>query len=34
SGKSILRNSYPIERGYEDLAGRLQQLGANIERVE
>ncbi|PJA90453.1 MAG: UDP-N-acetylglucosamine 1-carboxyvinyltransferase [Candidatus Magasanikbacteria bacterium CG_4_9_14_3_um_filter_32_9] len=34
SGKSVLRNSYPIERGYEDLAGRLQQLGANIERVE
>jgi UDP-N-acetylglucosamine 1-carboxyvinyltransferase len=34
TGESILRNSYPIERGYEDLADRLQKLGAKIERLE
>ncbi|MCF6276635.1 MAG: UDP-N-acetylglucosamine 1-carboxyvinyltransferase [Candidatus Magasanikbacteria bacterium] len=34
NGKSVLRNSYPIERGYENLAGRLQDIGAEIERVE
>ena len=34
SGKSILRNTYSIERGYEDLCGRLSTLGAAIERVE
>jgi UDP-N-acetylglucosamine 1-carboxyvinyltransferase len=30
-GVSILRNVYTINRGYEDLAARLNSLGANIE---
>lgn len=30
-GTSILRNVYSINRGYEDLAARLNQLGAHIE---
>lgn len=30
-GTSILRNVYPIARGYEDLARRLNQLGAHVE---
>ncbi len=30
SGKSILRNVYSINRGYEDLATRLNKLGAKI----
>ncbi len=30
-GASILRNVYSINRGYEDLANRLQKLGAHIE---
>ena len=30
-GTSILRNVYNINRGYEDLAGRLNALGAKIE---
>ncbi len=29
-GTSIIHNVYQIERGYEDLVGRLQQLGAQI----
>jgi len=29
-GKSVLRNSYPIERGYENLAERLSAIGAHI----
>ncbi len=33
-GQSILRNSYPIDRGYENIAERLKTLGADIERVE
>jgi UDP-N-acetylglucosamine 1-carboxyvinyltransferase len=31
SGTSVLRNVYPINRGYEDVAGRLRSLGAKIE---
>jgi len=31
-GQSVIRNVYQIERGYEDLIGRLQSLGARIER--
>ncbi|MCX6740663.1 MAG: UDP-N-acetylglucosamine 1-carboxyvinyltransferase [Candidatus Parcubacteria bacterium] len=34
NGKSTLRNSYPIDRGYENIAERLKTLGADIERVE
>lgn len=30
-GESILRNVYSINRGYEDLAARLNKLGAKIE---
>ncbi|MGD8373336.1 MAG: UDP-N-acetylglucosamine 1-carboxyvinyltransferase [Candidatus Woesebacteria bacterium] len=30
-GTSVLRNVYSINRGYEDLANRLQALGAKIE---
>jgi UDP-N-acetylglucosamine 1-carboxyvinyltransferase len=33
-GNSTLRNVYPINRGYENLSGRLAQLGASIEAVE
>lgn len=33
-GKSILRNAYPIDRGYENIVGRLNHLGADITRVE
>ena len=30
-GTSILRNVYPINRGYQDFAARLRHLGADIE---
>mgnify|MGYP001585361011 CR=1 FL=1 len=30
-GQSILRNTYPIDRGYENLYNRLKLLGADIE---
>jgi UDP-N-acetylglucosamine 1-carboxyvinyltransferase len=30
-GESMLRDVYVINRGYEDLANRLNALGANIE---
>jgi UDP-N-acetylglucosamine 1-carboxyvinyltransferase len=30
-GTSVLRSTYVIHRGYEDLAERLNQLGAQIE---
>ena len=33
-GKSIIRNVYQIERGYENLTSRLSSLGAKIERRE
>lgn len=32
-GQSILRNIYSINRGYEDLVGRLKKLGAKIEML-
>ncbi len=32
-GTSILRNVYSINRGYEDLARRLQKIGARIEML-
>lgn len=31
-GTSVISNVYQIERGYEDLAGRLQGLGLRVER--
>jgi UDP-N-acetylglucosamine 1-carboxyvinyltransferase len=33
-GKSVIRNVYQIERGYEHLAERLSSLGARILRVD
>ncbi|MFA6601884.1 MAG: UDP-N-acetylglucosamine 1-carboxyvinyltransferase [Candidatus Paceibacterota bacterium] len=33
-GTSVLRNVYNINRGYEDLASRLNKLGAKIETFE
>ncbi len=33
-GKSILRNVYSINRGYESLAKRLQELGADIKTLQ
>ncbi len=33
-GKSVLRNIYSINRGYENLVARLQSLGANINYLE
>ncbi len=33
-GKSILRNVYSINRGYEDLSTRLQSIGAHISMSE
>lgn len=32
-GESIIKNIYQIERGYEDLAGRLSSLGIKIKRI-
>jgi UDP-N-acetylglucosamine 1-carboxyvinyltransferase len=32
-GKSVIRNIYQIERGYENLVARLSALGARIERA-
>jgi len=32
-GKSVIRNVYQIERGYENLTERLSSLGAQIERI-
>jgi UDP-N-acetylglucosamine 1-carboxyvinyltransferase len=34
SGRSVLRNIYSINRGYENLVARLQSLGANINYLE
>jgi len=33
-GKSILRNSYSIDRGYENIVDRLKSLGADIVRID
>lgn len=33
-GKSLLRNVYPINRGYENLHERLSTIGASVEAVE
>jgi len=32
-GKTEIENIYQIERGYEDLVGRLRGLGAEIEKT-
>ncbi len=33
-GESLLRSAWHVERGYEDMAGKLASIGAQIERVE
>ncbi len=33
-GKSVIHNIEHIERGYEDIVGRLESLGAKIKRIE
>lgn len=33
-GTSVIQNVYQIERGYENIAQRLQGLGARIQRIE
>jgi len=33
-GKSVLYNSYSIDRGYENICERLNQLGAEIKKVD
>ncbi len=32
-GLSMLRNAWHVERGYEDMAGKLASVGAQVERV-
>ena len=32
-GESVLHNSWHVERGYEDMVGKLTSVGANIEAV-
>lgn len=34
SGESVIHNIRQVERGYEDLHGRLQSLGADVERID
>lgn len=33
-GKSVLKDVYAINRGYEDLEGRLKSIGADIKKVD
>jgi UDP-N-acetylglucosamine 1-carboxyvinyltransferase len=33
-GTSVLRNSWHVERGYEDMAGKLASVGARIQSIE
>lgn len=33
-GSTEISNVYHIDRGYEDLVGRIRKLGANIQRIE
>jgi UDP-N-acetylglucosamine 1-carboxyvinyltransferase len=33
-GKSIIHNIEQIDRGYENIDGRLKALGADIERIQ
>ena len=32
-GKSVLKNTYTVERGYEDLCGRFKKLGAKVRKL-
>jgi len=33
-GKSVLKNTYTVERGHENLVERFKKLGAHVEKVE
>ena len=33
-GKSVLKNAYAIDRGYENIVERLKTIGADIERQD
>jgi UDP-N-acetylglucosamine 1-carboxyvinyltransferase len=33
-GKSVIHNIHQIDRGYENIDGRLQALGAQIQRID
>ena len=33
-GRSVMKNIYVIERGYEDIANRLRVVGVNIKRID
>jgi len=33
-GESLLRNAWHVERGYEDMAGKLASVGAQIKGVK
>ena len=32
-GETVLSNAWHVERGYEDLVGKLTSVGAKIERI-
>lgn len=32
-GETVVHDAFHVDRGYEDLAGRLRQLGADVERL-
>jgi len=34
TGKSVINNASQIDRGYEDLVGKLKNVGADVEKVE
>lgn len=33
-GTTVIQNAYQVDRGYEDIEGRLRKIGANIKRVK
>jgi UDP-N-acetylglucosamine 1-carboxyvinyltransferase len=33
-GETVVHDSHHLDRGYEDLAGRLASLGADVTRLE
>mgnify|MGYP001567260639 FL=1 len=32
-GTTVIQNAYQVDRGYEDIEGRLKKMGANIKRI-
>lgn len=32
-GTTVIQNAYQVDRGYEDIVGRLKKMGANIKRI-